>query len=86
MDYILSAADGLPEAFSAIGYALDCNPRYRSLNNGDAHIYWYRLGAKLGNHMGAYNLGQCYEAGDGVSRNMKLAVFWWRSGRNWGHI
>jgi TPR repeat protein len=85
MDYVLSAAEHMPRAFTMIGYALEAYPRYKSLNRGGQHIYWYRLGAKLGDYMAAYNLGQCYEVGRGVSQNAKLAVFWWKRAATQGH-
>ena len=78
MWYVLSAAGGMPRAFSALGYELKCNHRYKSLNRGGQHIYWYRLGARLGDYIAAYNLGQCYCVGNGVPRNMRWAVFWWK--------
>lgn len=85
MWYVLSAADGTPQAFSAIGFALDCDYRYKSLNRGAEHVYWYRLGARLGDDIGAYNLGQCYEVGRGVKRDMRLAVFWWKKAAALGY-
>ena len=60
-----------------IAYALASYPKYKLLNRGGQHIYWYRLGAKLGDYMAAYHLGQCYEVGRGVPQNMKMAVHWW---------
>jgi len=86
MDFVLYAADGMPRAFTMIGYTLEAYQRYKALNRNGQHVYWYRLGAKLGDSMGAYNLGQCYEVGRGVPRDMKAAVFWWRRAADLGCV
>jgi uncharacterized protein len=78
IDYVHNAAEGMPRAFTAIGYMLDGSSRYRLSGDAGRHAYWYRLGARLGDYMGAYNLGQCYEVGRGVPRNMRLGVYWWK--------
>jgi TPR repeat protein len=78
MDHILYAAEGMPRAYTMIGYTLDGSPKYELPGDAGRHTYWYRLGARLGDYMGAYNLGQCYDVGRGVPRDMKRAVFWWR--------
>jgi len=78
MDYVLSAADGMPRAFTMLGYALESHPRYKRLRRRGEHIYWYRLAARLGDYMAAYNLGQCYEVGRGVPKDPRMAVSWWK--------
>jgi TPR repeat protein len=78
MDQILRAAEGMPRAFTAIGYLLDTVPRYRSFASKGDRVYWYRIGARLGDYMAQYNLGQCYETGDGVKRDMRKAVACWQ--------
>jgi TPR repeat protein len=63
-----------------IGYTLDGrSKKLRGLGLAGQHVYWYRLGARLGDYMGSYNLGQCYYSGRGVRRNYRLAVFWWKN-------
>jgi hypothetical protein len=83
--FILCAAEGMPRGFTMIGYTLDTKPKYQLRNKGKGPAYWYRLGAKLGDYMGAYNLAQCYEVGRGVKRSMKLAAFWWRKAADAGY-
>ena len=56
----------MPRAFSTLGYVIETHPRYKLLKRRGEHIYCYRLAAKLGDYMGAYNLGQSYEIGNGV--------------------
>jgi TPR repeat protein len=85
MDYVLSAADGMPRAFTMIAWALESYPRYKPLYRAGQHIYWYRVGARLGDYMAAYNLGQCYEVGRGVPQDMKMAVFWWKKAAAHGY-
>jgi TPR repeat protein len=85
MDHVIYAAEGMPRAFTSIGYALDGGSKYRFPSDAGQQAYWYRLGARLGDYMGAYNLGQCYEVGRGLPRNMKLAVYWWKRAATAGY-
>jgi TPR repeat protein len=68
-----------------IGYALESYPGYKPLLRQGQHIYWYRAGAGLGDYMAAYNLGQCYEVGRGVTRDMQMAVVWCRKAAAHGY-
>jgi hypothetical protein len=85
MDYLLDAAEGMPRAFTMLGYALESYPRYKPQFRRGEHIYWYRIGAKLGDYMAAYNLGQCYEVGRGVPQDWRAAVFWWKRAAQCGY-
>jgi len=47
-------------------------------------VEWYRKSAKRG-HSGAQGvLGDCYRAGEGVTRDYKQAVLWYRKSSNQG--
>jgi TPR repeat protein len=85
MDHVIYAAEGMPRAFTMIGYALESYPRYKLLLRRGEHIYWYRVGGRLGDHMAAYNLGQCYEVGRGVPQDPRTAVFWWKKAASCGY-
>lgn len=41
--------------------------------------------AEAGDPSAAYALGHAYETGDGISQNLKLAVFWYRNAAEWGN-
>lgn len=45
----------------------------------------YRLAAKNGNAGAQYNLGLCYERGNGVTKNLEQAVYWYRKAAAQGH-
>lgn len=61
-----------------IGYALESFPTYKKLWRIGRPVYWYKIGAMLGDYMGAYNLAQCCSVGRGTRKDMRAAVFWWR--------
>jgi hypothetical protein len=84
--YVLCAAGGMPRAFTMIGYSLESCSTYKRLWRTGNPFYWYRLGARLGDYMGAYNLAQCYSVGRGTPLNKRLAVVWWRKAALAGHI
>ena len=41
-------------------------------------VKWYRRVAEQGNARAQYNLGICYERGEGVEKDMTEAVKWYR--------
>lgn len=42
--------------------------------------------AERGNPSGQYNVGVSYERGEGVSKNLELAVIWYRKAAEQGHV
>ena len=46
--------------------------------------YWYEKAANQGNAPAQYNLGVCYENGQGVVQNHEKAVYWYEKAANQG--
>ncbi|MBQ9771958.1 MAG: sel1 repeat family protein, partial [Lentisphaeria bacterium] len=46
---------------------------------------WYRKAAEQGNALAQYNLGVCYENGEGVQKDLVQAVFWFRKAADQGY-
>ena len=46
----------------------------------------YRAAAERGNAEAQYNLGLCYEKGDGVEENYYQAVYWYKKAAERGYI
>lgn len=40
-------------------------------------FYWFEKAAENGSVEAMYNLGQCYELGNGIPRNKKKAIHWY---------
>lgn len=63
---------------------------YNSDLDYDKAAYWYLQAANQGHSTAQSNLGNCYEKGNGVQRNMKEAVKWYQisaeNGNQWGQL
>ena len=46
---------------------------------------WYKKSAEAGFSEGQWRLGQCYEKGLGISKDISLAIFWYEKANNQGH-
>ena len=45
----------------------------------------YLAAAEKGDAQAQYNLGWCYVNGDGVAKDLKQAVYWYRKAADQGH-
>ncbi|MCD8070178.1 MAG: hypothetical protein LUE08_02175 [Akkermansiaceae bacterium] len=45
----------------------------------------YQEAAEQGNAEAQYRLGECYAEGEGVEKDVKEAVRWWRKAADQGH-
>ncbi len=48
-------------------------------------VYWYTKAAEQGMSPAQFNLGVCYENGQGVPRNRKKAVEWFKKAAEQGN-
>lgn len=48
--------------------------------NKQEAVKWFRKAADLGNDDAMWNLGRCYEKGEGVEKNIDQAVYWYKKG------
>ena len=68
-----------PEEMCIIGNKYYKEGKYREA------AYWYEKAANQGNAPAQYNLGVCYENGQGVVQNHEKAVYWYEKAANQGH-
>ena len=52
--------------------------------NFESAVQYYSLAAEWGNAEAQYNLGCCYEKGDGVEKDLKETVEWFRKAAEQG--
>ena len=55
----------------------ECNSCFEA-KNFESAVQYYSLAAEWGNAEAQYNLGCCYEKGDGVEKDLKETVEWFR--------
>ena len=76
-DLIFKAEQGDAEAQFALGEYY-----YRAAEDGvqdyEQAVYWYSKAAEQGHASAQYNLGACYDNGEGVPMDNQKAVYWYR--------
>ena len=50
-----------------------------------AEVENYRKAAEKGDAKAQYKLGVCYADGEGVSKDLKQAVYWWKKSAEQGY-
>ena len=48
-------------------------------------MQWFKKAAKQNNFYAQYNIGYMYEYGNGVSKNKKKAIAWYKKAAKQGH-
>ena len=48
-------------------------------------VSWYKKAAQLNDFYAQYNLGLCYLDGDGVKRNERIAIKWFKKAATQGY-
>ena len=70
------------EQFSEVQFRLGVY--FYSKKDYQEAVKWYRKAAEQGLAEAQYNLGLCYEGGDGVKKDYQEAVKWWRKAAEQG--
>lgn len=71
------ATRGDASAQFVVGKIFDYGNGGVTLNHGTA-VTWYRRAAEQGYAGAQFNLGNCYQLGEGVDQDKKQAVYWYR--------
>ncbi len=48
-------------------------------------VKWWRKAAEQGDERAQYNLGRCYDKGEGVAQDKTEAIKWYRKAAEQGH-
>lgn len=51
----------------------------------ESSVTWYKKGAECGDVYAQYNLGLCYLSGDGIRRNERIAINWFKKAAAQGY-
>ena len=82
--FIDSAEDGDAESQYMMGVFFYNGTEGAQKNKKEA-VAWYNKAAKQGHVNAQFNLGLCYDIGDGVIENDKKAVYWYNKAAKQGH-
>ena len=77
--YYEKAITGDASAQTSLGY------EYTKQNDYAGAVYWWRKAAEQGYANAQFNLGLCYDRGNGVTQDVAEAVEWWRKAAEQGN-
>ncbi len=81
IEFLKSAAEaGHAKAQSLLGYIYDV------AEENELALQYYRMSADQGDVDGAYGLGKLYATGEGVKKDMTLAVHWYQVAADGNHL